>query len=78
MNGFFRTLMLVGALASGMAALAVLPARALVEIDVNKGNIEPLPIALPDFVSADGVGAEITAIVAADLKRCLLYTSRCV
>jgi TolB protein len=52
MNGFFRTLMLVGALASGMAALAVLPARALVEIDVNKGNIEPLPIALPDFVSA--------------------------
>ena len=73
MNGFFRTLMLVGALASGMAAMAVLPARALVEIDVNKGNIEPLPIALPDFVSTDGVGAEITAIVAADLKRSGLF-----
>ena len=72
MNGFFRTLMIVGALASGMAALT-LPARALVEIDVNKGNIEPLPIALPDFVSTDGVGAEITAIVAADLKRSGLF-----
>ncbi len=73
MNSFFRTLALVGALASGMAAMAVLPARALVEIDVNKGNIEPLPIALPDFVSTDGVGAEITAIVAADLKRSGLF-----
>ena len=73
MNGIFRTLMLVGALASGMAALATVPARALVEIDVNKGNIEPLPIALPDFVSTDGVGAEITSIVAADLKRSGLF-----
>lgn len=73
MNGIFRTLMLVGALASGMAALATVPARALVEIDVNKGNIEPLPIALPDFLSTDGVGAEITAIVAADLKRSGLF-----
>lgn len=72
MNGFFKALMIVGALASGMVALT-LPARALVEIDVNKGNVEPLPIALPDFVSSDGIGAEITAVVAADLKRSGLF-----
>ena len=42
------------AFAGGFGAAATLPARALVEIDVNKGNVEPLPIAITDFLSGDG------------------------
>jgi len=72
MKHFLTTLLMMGALAAGMSA-AVLPAQALVEIDVNKGNVEPLPIAITDFLSGDALGAEIAGIVAADLKRSGLF-----
>jgi TolB protein len=72
MKHFLTTLLMIGALAAAMSA-AVLPARALVEIDVNKGNVEPLPIAITDFLSADALGAEIAGIVAADLMRSGLF-----
>ena len=73
MKNLFKTIMLMSALAAGMSAVATLPARALVEIDVNKGNVEPLPVAITDFLSGDGIGAQISAIVAADLKRSGLF-----
>ena len=73
MKHLLKTIMLMGALAAGMSAVATLPARALVEIDVNKGNVEPLPIAITDFLSGDGIGAQISSIVAADLKRSGLF-----
>ncbi|MGB3386866.1 MAG: Tol-Pal system beta propeller repeat protein TolB [Pseudaminobacter sp.] len=73
MKTFLKTIMLVSALAAGFGAMATLPARALVEIDVNKGVVEPLPIAITDFLSGDAIGAEISAIVAADLKRSGLF-----
>jgi TolB protein len=60
------------ALAAGITA-ATLPARALVEIDVNKGNVEPLPIAVTDFLSSNEIGAEITSVIAADLQRSGLF-----
>jgi len=61
------------ALAAGLSAAVTLPARALVEIDVNKGNIEPLPIAITDFLSSNELGAEIAGIIAADLQRSGLF-----
>ncbi|RJG43626.1 Tol-Pal system beta propeller repeat protein TolB [Mesorhizobium sp. DCY119] len=73
MKNFFKTIMLMGALATGLSAVATLPAHALVEIDVNKGTVEPLPVAITDFLSGDAVGAEISSIVAADLKRSGLF-----
>jgi len=73
MKKLFPSLLMIGALACGMAVFATLPARALVEIDVNKGVVEPLPVAITDFLSADGIGTEISAIVAADLKRSGLF-----
>lgn len=73
MKQLMKTLLLLGALACGVTSFATLPAHALVEIDVNKGNVEPLPIAISDFISQDGVGAEIAAVVAADLKRSGLF-----
>ncbi len=73
MKKLLTTLMMIGSLATGMSTLATLPARALVEIDVNKGNIEPLPIAITDFLAGDALGTEISGIVTADLKRSGLF-----
>jgi TolB protein len=73
MKKLFKSLLLIGALAGMTGAFATVPARALVEIDVNKGVVEPLPIAITDFLSADGIGSEISAIVAADLQRSGLF-----
>ncbi|MCM2441336.1 Tol-Pal system protein TolB [Agrobacterium vitis] len=57
----------------GMAGAFATPAMALVEININKGNVEPMPIAIPDFLSANGIGAKISAVVEADLKRSGLF-----
>jgi TolB protein len=70
----------------GLTALAVafaigsvdrpIPAAALIEIDVNRGNVQPLPIAIPGFVGADvdaQLGNDISAVVSADLKRSGLF-----
>ena len=73
MKKFLNTILLIGAMAAGLSAAATLPARALVEIDVNKGNIEPLPIAITDFLSGDAMGQKIAGVVAADLKRSGLF-----
>jgi TolB protein len=72
MKRFFRAMLTAVALA-GLSAAATMPARALVEIDVNKGNIEPLPIAITDFLASDQIGAEITSVIAADLQRSGLF-----
>nr|WP_026480626.1 Tol-Pal system beta propeller repeat protein TolB [Ahrensia sp. 13_GOM-1096m] len=61
------------AMAIAAIIMLTLPARALVEIDINKGNIEPLPIAITDFISGDGIGAKISRVVEADLRRSGLF-----
>ncbi|MHA6642960.1 Tol-Pal system beta propeller repeat protein TolB [Mesorhizobium sp. A623] len=73
MKKLLSTLMMIGALATGLAGLATVPAHALVTIDVNKGNIEPLPVAITDFLAGDKLGTEISGIIAADLKRSGLF-----
>jgi len=73
MKKLLSTLMVVGTLATGIGAFTTLPAQALVTIDVNKGIIEPLPIAITDFLAGDQLGAEISSIVTADLKRSGLF-----
>jgi TolB protein len=73
MKKFLASFLTVVTIAAGFAAMATLPARALVEIDVNKGVVEPLPVAITDFLSGDGTGSEISQIVAADLRRSGLF-----
>ncbi|MBN9071046.1 MAG: Tol-Pal system protein TolB [Rhizobiales bacterium] len=73
MKNLLKTILLVGAVVSGFVPALTLPAHALVEINVNKGNIEPLPIAITDFLSSGGQGKEISDIVTADLKRSGLF-----
>jgi TolB protein len=72
MKHFLKSILLAVALAAGVAGM-VRPAWALVEIDVNKGNVAPLPIAITDFLSGDAMGPQISDIVSADLKRSGLF-----
>lgn len=67
-----RTFLHTAAGLTGLAA-SVSPALALVEINVNKGNVEPLPIAVTDFISGGDLGQKITDVIAADLKRSGLF-----
>jgi TolB protein len=57
---------------STIAAHNVDPARAVLFIDLNRGNLQPMPIALPDFLSgspSDGESAHgIPQIIAANLR----------
>ena len=73
MKTLFKTIFSVLATVAVVSTVAVLPARAVVEVNINKGNVDPLPIALTDFLSGDQLGAEITSIIAADLERSGLF-----
>jgi TolB protein len=55
-----------------MVTLMIAPAHARVEININKGNVEPLPIAITDFLQGE-LGQKISDVVAADLKRSGLF-----
>ena len=68
-----KTLMTAIALALSVLMIANVGSRAEVVVDVTKGNVEPLPIALTDFLSGGDLGAKISSVVAADLKRSGLF-----
>ncbi|MBV9989911.1 MAG: Tol-Pal system protein TolB [Alphaproteobacteria bacterium] len=61
-------------IALALAALFALtvPGSAALQVDVNQGNIQPLPIAIPDFIG-DPQGANIAKVVRADLERSGLF-----
>ena len=52
-------------------------AQAVIEIDISDPNIQPLPIAVTDFTGgsaqAGDLGAQISAVIAADLERSGLF-----
>ena len=60
-----------------IGGLAPVPARAVVELNITQGTIQPLPIAIPDFVGdgsvEPGVAREISGVVANDLKSSGLF-----
>ncbi len=63
-----------------LAAVAALPASALfaraaradIEVNVNRGDVQPLPIALPAF-SGGQVGSDIAGVISANLQRSGLF-----
>ncbi|HET7847997.1 MAG TPA: Tol-Pal system beta propeller repeat protein TolB [Pseudolabrys sp.] len=64
-----------GAAAGGVALSAGL-ARAVVRLDVTQGNIQPMPIALPDFVGAGQEGEvahNVTGVITNNLRRSGLF-----
>jgi TolB protein len=54
------------------ATAFAMPVSASLQVDVNQGNVQPLPIAIPDFVG-DPQGANIAKVVRADLERSGLF-----
>lgn len=65
--------MFLRSLIASLFSLAVIfPAQAALRIDITKGNIEPLPIALPELAGSN-VGADIMQVVSADLERSGLF-----
>src|SRR6185312_3532818 len=65
---------LLGALAALPAAALLSPAaaRADIEVNVNRGDVQPLPIALPAFAGGQ-VGADIAGVISANLQRSGLF-----
>ncbi|HVX92318.1 MAG TPA: Tol-Pal system beta propeller repeat protein TolB [Xanthobacteraceae bacterium] len=74
-----RRLLAAGAAATAgaFAGLAPRPAAAVLQIDVTQGNVQPLPIALPDFLGGSPTDTEtahnVTQIISADLRRSGLF-----
>ncbi|HEY3637082.1 MAG TPA: Tol-Pal system beta propeller repeat protein TolB [Rhizomicrobium sp.] len=67
---------IAGVICAAILALlvqAVVPARAALRVDVNQGNIQPLPIAIPNFTGGQAgdaaMGQNIAGVVRADLDR---------
>src|SRR3954463_5620692 len=64
-------------LATVLPGWAVTPALAALQVDVTQGNVQPIPIAIPDFVpsapSDAQAGANIAQVVRADLERSGLF-----
>jgi TolB protein len=71
-----RHLLLAGVGAGAMLA-ATGPAAAVLRLDVTQGNVQPMPIALPEFVPGAPAEAnltrDITNIIAANLQRSGLF-----
>jgi TolB protein len=60
-------------LAVALLVLAAGAARAELHIDITRGKVEPLPIAIPAFSGTGQVAADITQVLAADLERSGLF-----
>ncbi|MBE3110991.1 MAG: Tol-Pal system protein TolB, partial [Acidobacteria bacterium] len=43
-----------------LSCVAPTPARAIMELDITQGNIQPMPIAVTDFASDGSVGPQTT------------------
>ena len=60
-------------LTAAFAILAATPSMARVRIDITQGNVDPMPIAAPNFLGADQSGSElgrdITSVVMSNLDR---------
>ena len=63
------TVALLGALL--WTAGLVTPAAAQIEVDVNRGDIQPLPVAVPGFRGERG--AEIAQVITSNLERSGLF-----
>jgi len=72
-----RGILMTGGAAAALTGLRVSPARAVLRLDVTQGNVQPVPIAVPDFLPATPGDAEparlVTQIITANLARSGLF-----
>jgi TolB protein len=69
--GRFLTAICLALTTIGLVGLA--PASAQTEVDINQGNVQPVPIAIPDFSGSGQVGADIVKVISANLERSGLF-----
>jgi TolB protein len=72
----FPRLRLLSAMAGLLSLLAAMPASAALDIDITRGNVDPLPIAVPAFYGVGdsaGVGNDIAKVITANLARSGLF-----
>jgi TolB protein len=66
-----------GAAVGALAGVMPRPAAAVLKLDVTQGNVQPLPIALPDFLAAGlpdpAAGRTVTQIISSNLRRSGLF-----
>ncbi len=75
-NSPLRLTVLIMATFALWLGLMLQSAFALVEIDITKGNVDPMPIAIPSFVGQGGqekLARDIASVVEADLRRSGLF-----
>ena len=52
---------------------------AQLQVDITKGNLDPTPIAIPDFITTDArvsqIGKDLADVVRADLERSGLFNA---
>src|SRR5262249_11867629 len=73
-----RLIMLgAGAAAGALASFSPQRAAAVVKLDVTQGNVQPVPIAIPDFVGVGvqdpAAGRNVSQIIASNLRRSGLF-----
>ena len=72
-----RRILVTGGAAAAFTGLRVSPMRAALRLDITQGNVQPLPIAVPDFLPATPGDAEparlVTQIITANLARSGLF-----
>jgi TolB protein len=62
------------AVLAGLIFTGAAPVSAALHVDVTQGNVQPLPIAIPDFIGSPQA-AQISGVVRADLERSGLFRS---
>jgi TolB protein len=70
------TVRLVALIAFGWMAAVISTAHAELHLDITRGKVEPMPIALPDIAGsgeAQQLGHDITQVLSADLERSGLF-----
>ncbi|MGB7258058.1 MAG: hypothetical protein WBD48_08290, partial [Pseudolabrys sp.] len=72
-----RRRLLIGAGTGALIAAGVRPAVAVLRLDITQGNIQPMPIALPDFIGAAPneveVAHNVTGVITNNLRRSGLF-----
>jgi TolB protein len=72
-----RRVVMAGSAAAALAGLRATPARAVLRLDVTQGNVQPMPIAIPDFLASNPGDAEmartVTQVITNNLGRSGLF-----
>jgi TolB protein len=73
LRSVFPALAAVLALGLSFGAAAPGVAQAQIEVDIDKGAVKPLPVAIPAFSGAGGRGADIAQVISGNLERSGLF-----